>query len=788
MRHIVAFQICIPLANISRFSCGNNSRTVQIRSVRVILAKGICQVSKKFVIHLFVMGVMTILTKIAWGWDDSPLLDEVVVTAPRLTDRTLNTTTLDTNDLASKRYVTSDTASLLRDVPGVSLQGAGGISSLPVIHGLADDRVRTQVDGMDLMTACPNHMNPALSYISPTQVGKITVYAGITPVSVGGDSLGGTIQVESMAPVFASSGQDNIVSGQLGAFYRSNGEILGANAIVTLASEKLNLTYSGYTVDASNYSAGGNFKQSGPAALGRGWLDGDVVGSSAYEATNQSLGIAYREANHLFTAKVDVQNIPYEGFPNQRMDMTENDNTIVNLGYTGQYQWGLLEARTYYQTVDHEMQFGDDKQYYYGTPATIPGMPMNTKADTIGALLNAAIDLSERDILKIGGEYQGYRLDDWWPPSGGNMSPNTFENINDGSRDRYAIFGEWQTNMNPQWMSLLGVRHETVITDAGDVHGYAETNGMGTMINNQLIDSTTFNSQDHRKTFQNWDLAALLRFTPDVTQTYEIGLAQKSRAPNLYELYTWSTWSMAAVMNNTVGDGNGYIGNLDLESEVAHILSATFDWHTPDRAWQLKATPYYSHVTDYIDAMRCTSGASCTAANATTTDQFVVLQYVNQPARIYGIDVSGRMPLGKNEWGDFGLTGVLSYVNGTNLDTDDGLYNIMPLSAALTLTHKLGRWNGNMQLVMAQEKDDVSEVRNEIKTPGYGLLNLNGSYSWQKTRLDFGVENVFDKLYYVPNGGAYTGQGKTMSINGIPWGIAVPGLGRSFYAAVSFNF
>lgn len=257
--------------------------------------------------HLLAAGVMAALAEMAWGWDDSPLLEEIVVTAPRLTDRTLNTTTLNANDLASKWYVTSDTASLLRDVPGVSLQGAGGISSLPVIHGLADDRVRTQVDGMDLMTACPNHMNPALSYISPTQVGKITVYAGITPVSVGGDSLGGTIQVESIAPVFASPGQGNIVNGQLGAFYRSNGEVLGANASATLASENLNLTYTGYTVDANNYSAGDRFKPSGPAALGRGWLDGDVVGSSAYEATNQSLGIAYRDDNHLFTAKVDVQ-------------------------------------------------------------------------------------------------------------------------------------------------------------------------------------------------------------------------------------------------------------------------------------------------------------------------------------------------------------------------------------------------------------------------------------------------------------------------------------------------
>jgi len=57
---------------------------------------------------------------------------------------------------------TSDTAKLLDGQPGVSLYGAGGVSSLPVIHGMADDRVRVKVDGMDLISACSNHMNPPL--------------------------------------------------------------------------------------------------------------------------------------------------------------------------------------------------------------------------------------------------------------------------------------------------------------------------------------------------------------------------------------------------------------------------------------------------------------------------------------------------------------------------------------------------------------------------------------------------------------------------------------------------
>jgi iron complex outermembrane receptor protein len=104
---------------------------------------------------------------------------------------------------------------------------------------------------------------------------------------------------------------------------------------------------------------------------------------------------------------------------------------------------------------------------------------------------------------------------------------------------------------------------------------------------------------------------------------------------------------MAAVMNNLVGDGIGYLGNINLKPEQAHTVSATLDLHAADRRWeQLRVTRYYSRVTDYIDAIRCPVGASCALANRTTTNQFVVLQYANQSAELYGLDVSARMPLG----------------------------------------------------------------------------------------------------------------------------------------------
>ena len=73
------------------------------------------------------------------------------------------------------------------------------MSRLPVIRGLADERLRLQIDGMDLYAACPNHMNTPLSYLDPGQVERVRVWAGIAPVSAGGDAIGGVVAAETPA-------------------------------------------------------------------------------------------------------------------------------------------------------------------------------------------------------------------------------------------------------------------------------------------------------------------------------------------------------------------------------------------------------------------------------------------------------------------------------------------------------------------------------------------------------------------------------------------------------------
>ncbi len=533
-------------------------------------------------------------------------LEPVVVTDRRVRNAQSWATTLDESGLPAKRSATSDTARLLQDVPGLSLYSAGGVSSLPAIRGLADDRLRIQVDGMDLTTACPNHMNSPLSYIDPTRVGSVSVFAGITPVSVGGDSIGGTIQVKSAPPEFADSAETTYSSGQAGAFYRSNGNGYGYNLGAVFAGQDLSASYSGSSAQSSNYFAGSDFKPAGPGTAGGPWLAGNEVASTAFTARNQDIGFALRQAGHLLRLNVGMQRAPFEGFPNQRMDMVGNDSTQVNLRYWGQFDWGLLEARAYGQDTEHFMNMGPDR-FSYGTN----GMPMNTKATTRGAMVQGEIAFSDISTMRVGAEYQAYTLYDWWPPAGGVMGPRTFWNIDFGTRNRAGIFGEWEALWSEQWVTQLGARIENVVTNAGPVQGY-----------NSLpiwsVDAAAFNALQRRRSDNNLDLTALARYSPGPTQTFEAGMARKSRSPNLYQRYAWTTQPMATLMNNFAGDGNGYVGDVNLKPEVAHTISASGDWHDADKKhWSVKATGSFTLVQNFVDARRCNFGQCGGEANVT---------------------------------------------------------------------------------------------------------------------------------------------------------------------------
>ncbi|CAG0985643.1 partial Methylaspartate ammonia-lyase, partial [Gammaproteobacteria bacterium] len=169
----------------------------------------------------------------------------------------------------------------------------------------------------------------------------------------GGDSIAGTIVAETPAPVFAEPGQGTLAKGEIGAYYRSNGNAMGGNVSATFATESFSIAYAGATAESDNYRAGRDFKTSPVTGREGHTLPLDEVGSTAYKSRNHELGIAFKGGAHLVEAKVGYQEIPYQLWPNQRMDMLDNVQQRLNLRYRGVFGWGTLEARAWREDVEH---------------------------------------------------------------------------------------------------------------------------------------------------------------------------------------------------------------------------------------------------------------------------------------------------------------------------------------------------------------------------------------------------------------------------------------------------
>lgn len=678
-----------------------------------------------------------------------------------------NTTQLTQQSIAPDTISTSDTATLLRRVPGFSVYQAGGVSGLPVLNGLNDERIKIVVGGVETTSACANHMNPPLSYIAPGAIGSVEVTSGVTSVSKGGDSLGGTVIIERPEARYAAPGEAIRAWGSVSSFYRSNGDGFGGSVIAEAAAAAFSLRYDGSYAKSDNYDRDD---------------DGGMVRSTGYEAWNHGLTLFVRSDEDSLELHGSHQRIPYQGFPNQRMDMGDTSGDIdgnkayeFDVRYKRRTDFGLVNATAFYNHVQHYMNFLKDKGG--STPKT--GMPMFTDSVEYGYGLKIETPVSETSVVRFGNELHAQNYDEWWDPtcSGGMMcmmGPLAYWNVNDGSRDRLGTFLEWEKKWTRAWTTLLGARNDIVWMDTGDVQPYS---WMG-MMNADAAAAMAFNAKDRTRTDVNFDASAIVRYAPDSASEFELAFGRKTRSPNFYERYAWGRSNMAMNMVGWFGDVNGYTGNLDLDPEIANTVSFTASWRDPIReAWVFKVTPYYTYVQDFIDVD--TIGPITMGDN-----KFAKLQFANHDAQLAGVNVSGETELwDSSQFGLFAATGTIGYVYGERID-GGALYHMMPLNARLALTHTLGKWSNAIELQLVSEKDRVDERRYEPMTPGYALVNLHTSYEWENMRFDLGVQNLFDKLHYDPLGGRDFADWK---VEGGTIG-PVPDRGRSINAGVTVRF
>lgn len=626
----------------------------------------------------------------------------------------------------------ADSASLLRQAPGASVNRNGPLTGIAQYRGMFGDRVNTQIDGMHTLGACPNGMDPPLSYLPSSQLESLSVIRGIAPVSSGAETIGGSILATSRRSHFSS---DDTVTPSLevnaGAASVNTSRYLDTLAAVANRSHRLHAFGSRET--------GGNYE----------FADGTVK-PTRFERDTFGSGYGFRNGKHEVSLDLRRNETGPTGTPSLPMDIVDTNATLAEGEYRGELNGYQLHGKLYWTDDNHRMSNYE-----------LRSMPMMTR------LNNATSD------------GVGYRFDSSFAFGNGQLSVGTdgrlaqhnatitdpvnnpafrVVNFNDVTRDLYGVFAEWNGALAKDWNVQFGARYNRVFMDAGRVSATVPP---------AAALQARFNAADRSKTDDNIDLVARLAHPLSSRLTWQIEAGRKTRSPSYQERYLW----LPLEATNGLADGNIYVGDIDLDPEVGYEIGTGLDWHT--RRYYFEPRVFYRYVDNYIQGVPATDPLALAFNPAT-------LQFANVDAKFYGADAPWGVTLNDN----WRLDGVVSYVLGKRDDIGDNLYRIAPLNGRATLTWQHDRWWTSAEGVFYADQDKVSSTNNETRSDGYALLNLKAGITLvDRLVLTAGVENVFDKEYADHLSGINRVSGTDVAV-----GDRIPGYGRNFYASLQWRY
>ncbi len=664
----------------------------------------------------------------------------------------------------------ADSAELVRKAPGANVNRNGALTGIVQYRGMFGTRVNVRVDGLNIAPAGPNWMDPPLSNVPTQFLDTLTVVRGVSPVSAGDETIGGTVRARTRRIGFADSDRLR-VRGELRGGYASANDGWSAGLLLGASDRLQRMQLLAGWDDADDLRAGG----------------GDELIPSGYTRKNWALDYGLRRGGHTLDVAYQHNRVDDSGTPALPMDIIYLDGDLYGLEYSGRIGALEVEGRLHYQQTDHRMD-----NYSHRMPMRmVDGMRMRrfavTDSNDWAWDLHASLDLA-------GGLFS-FGFDGWLAEHNADIfNPGSaafhVENYHAIERDRFGLFGEWDGELGGGWNLLAGLRYTHVRSDAGEV----SANGLGGMqpLVDRLVDA--FNARDRARNDDFIDLAATLSRALSPQLTLEAGVGIKHRAPSYQERYLWLPLESTAGM----ADMRTYIGDPDLDPETAYQLDLGLDWHGA-KAY-LTPRIFYKRVDDYIQGTPLVGGDAltyrhrvvgmlkgpgfCTAnPNAPLC---VPLRFSNVDAEFYGFDAGFGMRFDPH----WSLDGSIGYVRGKRRDISDDLYRIAPLNGTLALTYRRNRWSLTTEGVFYAAQNEVSRTNAEQTTPGYGIVNLYGSYRIGKDLLlHAGVNNLFDRFYrdhlagYNRVAAAADGTPADLSV-----GERLPGAGRSLFLRAVLKF
>ena len=656
----------------------------------------------------------------------------------------------------------SDVSTAMKQVPGGSVHGNGQISGQTYYRGLFGPRMNVLIDGRHIRSGGPNWMDPPLHYMPNALMESFEVQRGIDSVS-NGSNLGTTVIVTPKSSQFNSSDEFSLES---------------------------DITLSGHSVD-SGYNAGGligiandmhRFHITGSRDDGDSYRSGDgTVKGTEYE--RDSVGAGYGiQFGGVHELAFDARYVGSKdtGTPALPLDLDFFHTQLYNASYIGEIENFVVEFDVFHTDVEHRMknyELRDPPDFNIGpNPPPFQGTDrrrVDVDSEDTGARLSFSTGIRNGEIsFGIDGNSAEHNSVVTDP----DFSMFRVNNFNDSESDNLGIFTEWQGTIEKIDVEM-GIRYQRVDMDSGDVSITPVILAPAVRLAN------AFNASDRSETDDNIDWVVKGRMPLNEEVNIIAGYARKTRSPSYIERYSWIPLNV----NAGLGDGNNYVGDIDLKPEWTNQFELGLEW-ADNRAF-FNPSAYYQRINNYIQGVP-TDDADVVFVSRLNGDP-TPLQFANVEAEIYGIDADWGYQL-DDLWG---LSGRAAYMRGKRRDINDNLYNIAPPSASIALTRSFGNGFATVEGVAVARQTKISDTitddpanpnNTNDSTPGYGLVNVYGEYnpvSMPNASLQLGVENLLDKEHTDHLNGFNRVAG-----NGVAVGERLPGPGINAFVSLNILF
>jgi iron complex outermembrane receptor protein len=661
--------------------------------------------------------------------------------------------------------VESDVTTLMEKIPGGGVHSNGAISGQTYYRGIFGPRMNVLIDNVRIESGGPNWMDPPLHYAPNTLVESFEVERGIDSVS-NGSTLGTTVSVKQKTSKFSQSDKfslngDAVVSGHtVDSGYNAGG-------IIGISNDQHRFHVTGSRDDGNDFRSGG------------GKVDG-----TQYERDSIGAGYGFNAGAHEFSFDARYVSSKDTGTPSLPLDPNFFHTEIYNAGYIGEISSFIVEFNVFHTDIEHQMKNFDLRPAPDFSNIGLPPFAdedrrfVDAGSDDTGASLTLSKDISNGTI-SLG--IDGHNADHNSVITDPDFAMFEVVNFNNAEADHLGAFTEWEGNIK-SFEIEVGARYQRVKNDADEI------SIMPAVLPPAVALQDRFNASDRSKTDHNLDLVAKLAYPINDEFTLITGFARKSRAPSYIERYQWIPLNV----NAGLGDGNNYIGNVDLESEWANQFELGFDW-ADDKAY-FNPRIHYQRINNYIQGVAVEANAfnaPIIGVSGNANGDVTPLQFANVEAEIYGFDTDWGYQIDQ-QWS---LSGQASYVRGKRRDVNDDLFHIAPPRASAALTRNFGNGSATIESVVIARQTKLSDEltndpanpnNNNDSTPGYGLINLYGQYtpaSLSNLSIQAGVENLLDKEYTDHLNGF-----NRVSGNGVDVGERLPGPGINAFVTVGILF